>query len=94
MTSPSEPAGNPSLGLPAPDASPVLLGEERRARRLFWVLSVLVCAAFMASLLIGPAGLSPSNSLAALFGRGGADGEAHRLIMREIRLPRALLGPA
>jgi iron complex transport system permease protein len=70
----------------------VLFNEDRRTRRLFWALSGLTCLAFLASLLVGPAGLSPPESLAALLGRGGVNGEAHRLILREIRLPRALLG--
>jgi iron complex transport system permease protein len=51
-------------------------------------LGVLVAALFVASLLTGPAGLAPGESLAALLtGRGGATA----LVMREIRLPRALL---
>ena len=49
-------------------------------------LGVLVAALFVASLLTGPAGLAPGESLAALLtGRGGATA----LVMREIRLPRA-----
>lgn len=44
--------------------------------------------AFCASLLIGPAGIGPVASLGALWQGDGALG----LIMREIRLPRALLG--
>lgn len=44
---------------------------------------------FAASLLVGPAGLGPGESLRALFrGEGGAS----VLVMREIRLPRAILG--
>jgi iron complex transport system permease protein len=51
-------------------------------------LAVLVVALFAASLLTGPAGLAPGASLEALVtGRGGAVA----LVMREIRLPRALL---
>ncbi len=52
-------------------------------------LSLVVLALFAASLLVGPAGLSVGDSLAALF-RG--EGDAIVLVMREIRLPRALLG--
>jgi iron complex transport system permease protein len=52
-------------------------------------LGLLVAALFAAALLVGPAGLAPGDSLAALLtGRG----EAVALVMREIRLPRALLG--
>jgi len=49
---------------------------------------VLIVALFALSLLIGPAGLSPATSLAALL-RG--EGLAETLVMREIRLPRAIL---
>ena len=52
-------------------------------------LSVLVGALFAASLLIGPAGLGLGESLAALL---TGKGEALVLVMREIRLPRAILG--
>ncbi|MCB6178818.1 iron ABC transporter permease [Rhodobacter sp. Har01] len=52
-------------------------------------LALLVAALFAASLLIGPAGLGLGDSLRALF-RG--DGDAVVLVMREIRLPRAILG--
>lgn len=55
----------------------------------FALLSALVVLLFFASLLIGPAGLGLSDSLAALF-RG--EGGPVVLVMREIRLPRALLG--
>lgn len=48
----------------------------------------LVAALFLASLLIGPAGVAPGAALRALF--LGGDGPL-ALVMREIRLPRALL---
>lgn len=54
-------------------------------------LGVLVAGLFMASLLIGPAGLGLGQSLSALF-RG--EGEAVVMVMRDIRLPRAILGLA
>jgi len=57
-------------------------------RTLTLVLSVLIVALFALSLLIGPAGLSPATSLAALL-RG--EGLAETLVMRDIRLPRAIL---
>lgn len=56
---------------------------------LFATLGLLTAGLFLASLLIGPAGLSIGESLAALM-RGG-DGPMP-IVMREIRLPRALLG--
>ncbi|MCV0394798.1 MAG: iron ABC transporter permease [Rhizobiaceae bacterium] len=49
--------------------------------------SVLILAAL--SLLVGPAALGPGESLSAIF---SSDGGTAALIMREIRLPRALLG--
>jgi len=48
----------------------------------------IVLALFLGSLLIGPAGLSLRESLTGLFSGGG---EATALVMREIRLPRAIL---
>ena len=59
------------------------------SRLLLAILAFLVAALFMASLLIGPAGLGLGESLAALF-RG--EGHAVVSVMREIRLPRAILG--
>ncbi|WGR63502.1 iron ABC transporter permease (plasmid) [Paracoccus ferrooxidans] len=56
---------------------------------LMAALSALVAALFLASLLTGPAGIGPGESLAALF-HGGDDLLA--LVMRELRLPRAILG--
>lgn len=52
-------------------------------------LGLGVAVLFVASLLVGPAGLGLGESLAALVaGKGGAV----VLVMQEIRLPRALLG--
>lgn len=59
--------------------------------RLMIALSALVLVLFFVSLLIGPAGLGLRDSLSALFtGKGGPV----VLVMREIRLPRAILGAA
>lgn len=55
---------------------------------LLTLLAALVLALFAVSLLVGPAGLTPARALAALI-RG--EGLAETLVMREIRLPRALL---
>ena len=55
---------------------------------LLTLLAALVVLLFAGSLLIGPAGLTPARALAALV-RG--EGLAETLVMREIRLPRALL---
>ena len=56
--------------------------------RLAFLLSVLVASLFLASLLVGPAGLGIGESLSALV--LGDDGPL-TLVMREIRLPRAIL---
>ncbi len=52
-------------------------------------LSALVAALFLASLSVGPAEIAPLDGLAALV--TGGDGP-ETLVMRELRLPRALLG--
>lgn len=56
--------------------------------RLFPVLMLGIAALFTGSLLIGPAGIGVGESITALW-RGG-DGPV-AMVMREIRLPRALL---
>ena len=57
--------------------------------RLFPILAALVCLLFLGSLLIGPAGVGPGESLRALV--LGGEGPLP-IVMQEIRLPRALLG--
>ncbi len=56
--------------------------------RLAIILCVLVVGLFFGSLLIGPAEIGITDSLSALF---VDDGGAMTLVMREIRLPRAVL---
>jgi len=58
---------------------------------LFLALSAVAAALFAASLLTGPAGLPPAESLRAL--ALGGEGPLP-IVMREIRLPRAILGAA
>jgi iron complex transport system permease protein len=60
-----------------------------RYRLLIAALALAVLVLFLLSLTVGPAAIAFSDSIAALF-----QGEASEigLIMREIRLPRALLG--
>lgn len=58
-------------------------------RAVFPALIAVVALLFAASLLIGPAGLGIEEALAALF---TGKGDAVVLVMRDIRLPRALLG--
>ncbi|MCU4652228.1 iron ABC transporter permease [Roseibacterium sp. SDUM158016] len=55
---------------------------------LLSTLGALVAALFLLSLLTGPAGFGPGESLHALL---TGQGEAVALVMREIRLPRAIL---
>lgn len=52
------------------------------------LLSCLVALFFVASLVVGPAGIGPGESLSALV---KGDAGPLTLVMREIRLPRALL---
>jgi iron complex transport system permease protein len=64
--------------------------SSRRARVLL-IFASLVAALAVASLAIGPVRLSPLVVLQALFGGGT---EEQRIIIQEIRLPRAILGVA
>lgn len=61
------------------------------ARVTLSVLAALVVAAFLASLALGPVPIDLAAALEAVFGRGP---ETLRLIVLEIRLPRALLALA
>ena len=56
--------------------------------RLALVLFTLTATLFIASLLVGPAGMGATESLSALL---WGDGGPLTLVMREIRLPRAVL---
>jgi iron complex transport system permease protein len=58
-------------------------------RLLLVLLGFMVAGLFIASLTVGPAGLGFTTALGSLF---GGDNEAARLVMQEIRLPRAILG--
>ena len=60
-------------------------------KRLFAALALLVAALFAISLMTGPAGIGALDGLRALI--LGGDGPMP-IVMREIRLPRALLGLA
>ncbi len=60
-----------------------------RDRTLFAVLSVALAGAFALSMLVGPAPIGPADVLSALVGNAP---DATTMIVREIRLPRALLG--
>lgn len=60
-----------------------------RYRLVLAMLATLAAILFLLSLTVGPAGLGFADSIAALFSDKAG---AIELIMREIRLPRALLG--
>lgn len=67
------------------------VGEAMRRRGHAWswgILSVAVPLLFIASLLVGPAGLDPVDAILGLFGQGS---RAAVLIVQDVRLPRALL---
>lgn len=65
------------------------MSETARFRLLLASLALVTAILFALSLTVGPAAIAFSDSVAALFS-GKAD--AIGLIMREIRLPRAILG--
>ncbi|MCK9552936.1 iron ABC transporter permease [Aquamicrobium sp.] len=65
------------------------MNADRRYHLLIALLAALTLVLFLLSLTVGPAAVGFADSMAALFS-GKADGVA--LIMREIRLPRAILG--
>jgi iron complex transport system permease protein len=60
---------------------------EPNSLRLNLALAALIALLALASLMVGPAGLSPREVLAGLIGGDGAAG----IIVRDIRLPRTLL---
>lgn len=63
--------------------------ETARYRLLIVLLAILVTSLFVLSLTVGPADVSPWQGLAGLF---AGDESLIGLVMREIRLPRAILG--
>ena len=65
------------------------MSDSGRYRIVLALLSAAAAALFVLSLVVGPAGLGISDALASLYS-GGDQGMG--LIMREIRLPRAILG--
>lgn len=68
--------------------------ETAAYRLLLLLLALATLVLFALSLTVGPAGVGFKDSVRALVWGGGGDEtrEAVALIMREIRLPRALLG--
>ncbi|MGD9915508.1 MAG: FecCD family ABC transporter permease [Rhizobiaceae bacterium] len=65
------------------------MSETTRFRLLLAALALLTLILFLLSLTVGPAGIAFGDSIVALF---GDEADAIALVMREIRLPRALLG--
>lgn len=66
-----------------------MMTETARYRLLIVLLTTVVAILFVLSLAVGPADLSPWQGLAGLF---ADDDSLIGLVMREIRLPRAILG--
>jgi len=71
----------------------MVTASDKVRRRTFVVIALvlLVVLLCLASLGVGPVRLAPSTVVEALFGQGR---EEHRIIVQEIRLPRAILALA
>ena len=71
----------------------MVTASDNVRRRTFVVIALvlLVVLLCLASLGVGPVRLAPSTVVEALFGQGR---EEHRIIVQEIRLPRAILALA
>src|SRR4051794_25514367 len=67
------------------------VGGSARPRLVLPALAGVAALAFVLSLGIGPVRLSPTAVLGALFGVGP---DENRIIVQDIRLPRAILGLA
>lgn len=65
------------------------MNETTRYRLVLAMLAVVVATLFLLSLATGPAAIGFADGVAALFSGAAAE---MTLIMREIRLPRAILG--
>lgn len=65
------------------------MNEFTRYRLLLGILAIATAVLFTLSLTVGPAAIAFGDSFVALF---SDKGDAIALIMREIRLPRAILG--
>jgi iron complex transport system permease protein len=70
-----------------------MVKADFQARRMIVLagLAALVTLLALGSLGVGPVRISPLRVIEALFGSGG---QVHQTIVREIRLPRAILGLA
>lgn len=87
---------------PATTASPdrrnmqISVGRQRTAHILLLASSLGLFAAAIASLAIGPTGISfeslPSAIQAAFFGNADSEAAQNRLVLLDLRLPRTLLG--
>lgn len=75
----------------APPAPPNVWRAVWRARAAMPVLAALVLVLFVVSLGTGPVAIAPGDVLATLSGAGS---EAERIIVLELRLPRAILALA
>src|SRR5690606_39832898 len=79
---------DPGRGAGGTGGRPMTRRARGRNHLLLAALAVLVAALCLASLLIGPSGLSARLALPALLGQGDP---MLVLVMQEVRLPRALL---
>ncbi|MFB3907731.1 MAG: FecCD family ABC transporter permease [Candidatus Eisenbacteria bacterium] len=59
-------------------------------RRTVGLLLLALAGAFLASLLFGPANVPPSRILAGLLDPGRPESETARILVRDLRLPRAI----
>ena len=67
--------------------------NRRLARWIPWSLVGLVLLSLLAGVIVGPVTIPPGNAFASLFGREAETvSTVHRVIVRQIRLPRVLLG--
>jgi len=69
-------------------AGPAATHRVRSARKLVALLAISIAVLFMLSLAVGPVTIPPEDVVAALF---PAEGSAFATVVREIRLPRAIL---
>lgn len=68
---------------------PIEVAPPQARRWLVPALAILVALLFVASLGVGPVKLAPAEVIAAF---SAPPGDAHRIIVTELRLPRAILG--
>lgn len=58
---------------------------------VLWLLGILALASFSVALIVGPVTVPLRDAFASLFG-GNVESPIHQVIVRQLRVPRALLG--